>query len=329
MSNLVTGGLGFVGRRIVEALLAEGESVNVLSLPTPGFPSAISRSYATFLGDIRDPVVVRKAMAGCKYVYHLAAYARNWARDPGTFFEVNVQGTDVVLRAALETGVEKVVYTSSNLALGPSNGSEVNEAHPRTTDFLTEYERSKFIAENLVRSYVRKGLDVVIVNPTRIYGPGPLDESNSVTKMILWYLQGKWRFILGNGDATGNYVFVDDIVQGHIRARKYGKPGENYILGGQNASFNEFFSTLAGIGGRTFRLFHLPAGLALLFSQIERARARTFRHYPLITPGWTRTFLANWENSCKKAEQELGYSPKSLKAGMEDTVKWLETNSLF
>lgn len=329
MKTLVTGGLGFVGRKIAETLIADGETVNILSLPMPTMSMENSNTCRTYLGDIRDPVALRTAMKGCKRVYHLAAYARNWAKDPKVFFEINVCGTDAVLRAALDAGIEKVVYTSSNLALGPSNGSEVTESHPRTTDFFTEYERSKFIAENLVRSYVRKGLDSVIVNPTRIYGPGPLDESNSVTKMILWYLQGKWKLILGKGDAVGNYAFVEDIVRGHILAMKYGKPGENYILGGENASFNEFFSTLANVGGRTFQLLHLPARVALLFSEFERARGRMSRHYPLISPGWARTFLANWEYSSLKAKEELGYSSRSLKAGMQKTIEWLEASALL
>jgi len=328
MSTLVTGGLGFVGRKIVEALLARGESVNVLSLPIADDSFELNQKCNITLGDIRDPLAVRKAMKGCTKIYHLAAYARNWASNPETFFEINVRGTETILRAAFETGVEKIVYTSSNLALGPSNGVGVTESHPRTTDFFTEYERSKFIAENLVRSYARDGLDIVIVNPTRIFGPGPLDESNSVTKMILWYLQGKWRLILGDGDAVGNYVFVDDIVQGHLLAMKFGKSGENYILGGENASFNDFFAKLSAIADRHFHLLHLPATIALLFSKFEKARAGVFHHYPLITPGWAKTFLANWENSCAKAEQELGYMPTPLGAGLEKTIRWLQTVAL-
>ena len=328
MNTLVTGGLGFVGRRIVEALTARGEKVRVLSLPMQDSSRRNHRSYETVIGDIRDESAVQRAMKGCGRVYHLAAYARNWANDPGTFFEINVQGTNVVLQTALQCGVERVVYTSSNLALGPSNGVAVNEAHPRTTDFFTEYERSKFIAENLVRSYVRRGLEIVIVNPARIYGPGPLDESNSVTKMILWYLQGKWRLILGDGNAVGDYVFVDDVVQGHILAMEKGRAGENYILGGENASFNEFFAELVRISGRKFRLLHLPGSIAMMFSNFEQARARWLRHYPMITPGWARTFLSNWENSCAKAECDLGYEPLSLRSGLEKTIHWLRGQSL-
>jgi nucleoside-diphosphate-sugar epimerase len=329
MCTLVTGGLGFVGARIVEALIAQGEEVRVLSLPMPYSGSSGYKNVQTILGDIRDVSAVRQAMSGCNRVYHLAAYARNWASDPRIFFDVNVQGTDTVLRTALECAVERVVYTSSNLALGPSNGAEVDESHPRTTDFFTEYERSKFIAENLVRSYVRRGLDVVIVNPTRIYGPGPLNESNSVTRMILWYLQGKWRLILGDGNAVGNYVLVDDVVQGHILAMNNGRAGENYILGGENASFNQFFAELVRVSNREFRLLHLRGSIALSFSRFERVRARFFHYYPLITPGWARTFLTNWENSCAKAKQELGYEPATLRVGMEKTIRWLRDRELY
>ncbi len=324
MKTLVTGGLGFVGSKIVESLIARGEELRVLSLPMLSADKGHCGTCETILGDIRDASVVRRAVKGCDRIYHLAGYARNWSSDPAAFFAVNVEGTDTILRAAAECDVREVVYTSSNLALGPSNGRQVDESHPRTADFFTEYERSKFVAENLVRAYVRKGLHVVIVNPTRIYGPGPLDESNSVTKMIAWYLQGKWRFVLGDGTAVGNYVLVDDVVRGHLLAMDRGRSGENYILGGQDASFTDFFAILARISNVRHRLVHLRSSLALCFANIEKARASISRHYPLITPGWTRTFLTNWENSCAKARQELGYRPASLEAGMKLTVRWLQ-----
>lgn len=328
MRTLVTGGLGFVGAKLVEALVGSGELVNILNLPVPGVSPGRHGRKNIFLGDIRSETAVAEAMKNCDRVFHLAAYARNWAKDPNTFFDVNVRGTHTVLSMARALGVSRVVYTSSNLTLGPSNGDAITESIPRTTDFFTEYERSKFLAENLVRNYVRQGLDVVIVNPTRIYGPGPLDESNSVTKMILWYLQGKWRLILGNGNAVGNYVYVEDVVRGHMLAMARGKTNENYILGGENVSFNNFFAQLAQVGGRTFRLMHLPASIALSFSRFERLRAHLFGHYPLITPGWARTFLTDWQNSCAKAQTDLRYVPLGLNDGMVRTVRWLESSGL-
>jgi farnesol dehydrogenase len=145
--------------------------------------------------------------------------------------------------------------------------------------------------------------------------------------MIDWYLQGKWRVVLGDGDMVGNYVFVDDLIDGYLRAMNYGKAGERYILGGENVSFDEFFDVLSEVSGRRFRMFHLPARIARLFARIEEWRSRHLRHYPMITPGWAETFLANWANSCNKAKRNLGYRVTPLRSAFEQAIKWLQEQS--
>jgi NAD+-dependent farnesol dehydrogenase len=323
MATLVTGGTGFIGGRLIEYLLQQGETIHVLDLaPETSFP-IVSERVRYFSGNIMNRSDVERAMIGCTHVYHLAAYARNWSPDERTFFNVNVGGTGVVLETALAMNVKRVVHTSSNVALGPSDENPLDESAPRQTEFFTPYEHSKFLSEQLVRDFVRRGLDVVIVNPTRVYGPGPLSESNSVTKMIEWYLEGKWRVVLGSGEMVGNYVFVDDLVDGYTRAMKHGTCGERYILGGENVSFNGFFATLASISRQRRWMVHLPDRVALLFSRFEEYRSLHSRHYPLITPGWAKTFLCNWANSCRKAETELGYTITPFATAMEKTIEWL------
>ena len=145
--------------------------------------------------------------------------------------------------------------------------------------------------------------------------------------MIDWYLQGKWRVVLGDGDMVGNYVFVDDLIDGYLRAMNYGKAGERYILGGENVSFDEFFDVLSEVSGRRFRMFHLPARIARLFARIEEWRSRHLRRYPMITPGWAETFLANWANSCNKAKRNLGYRVTPLRSAFEQTIKLLQEQS--
>jgi len=324
MKILVTGGNGFIGSRLASHLAERGEIVNVLDLPTAHGDRFRHCNVHFFSGDILNADDVERALHGCDRVYHLAAYARNWAPDERTFYEVNVRGTEVVLAAALRLRVKKVVHTSSNVTLGPSNGVLTSESTHRTDEFFTPYEHSKYLAEELVRRYVKRGLDVVIVNPTRVFGPGPINESNSVTKMIAWYLEGNWHWILGNGKMVGNYVYVDDLIEGYVRAMEYGRSGENYILGGENISFNGFFNMLSNVAKRRYRLFHLPAWLAKSFSKVEEFRSRHFRHYPLITQGWAKTFLADWANSCEKAERELGYVITPFNVAMKKTIGWIE-----
>ena len=324
MSILVTGGRGFIGRRLVTHLVERGEEVHVLDLPGPAGQQLQRENVRVFEGSILNRDDVERSLKGCEQVYHLAAYARNWAPEERTFFEVNVGGTEVVLAAALKYRVRKVVHTSSNVALGPSNGVLTSESTRRSVGCFTPYEHSKCLSEELVRRYVRRGLNVVIVNPTRVFGPGPINESNSVTKMIAWYLEGKWRWILGNGMMVGNYVFVDDLIRGYVRAMEYGRSGENYILGGENISFDNFFNLLSSVANRRYRMFHLPSWLAIAFSRFEEFRSRHSRYYPLITSGWTKTFLADWGNSCRKAERDLGYTITPLRDAMRKTVEWIE-----
>ena len=188
-------------------------------------------------------------MDGCEQVYHLAAYAKNYAKSPNTFFDSNNNAVRMILSLALEKKVRKVLVMSTSMTFGPSNHHAVNEESIRSTQPLTLYEASKIEAEKTVSDFLGKGLEIVIVNPTRLFGPGLITEGNSVTKMIQLYLNGKFRLILGDGNSVGNYAFISDVVDGCINAMNKGRDGEKYILGGENLSYNQFFAGLE----RSFR----------------------------------------------------------------------------
>jgi len=324
MTTLITGATGFIGSRLARRLANEGESVRVLCRPTADVSALNDPNIRIVLGDVLDSAGLGKALAGCDRVFHLAAYAKNWAKDPTTFIDVNVGGLKRLLSAALQASVKKVVFTSSALTLGPSNGQPVSESSVRSAEFFTDYERSKFIAEQEVQQYVHAGLDVVIVNPTRVFGPGPLTEGNSATRMIQWYVEGKLQPILGDGSLLGNYAYVEDVVRGHVLAMQRGRAGERYTFGGENVSFTEFFRLISEISGKRHRAFHIPPPLALAIAYAEKLRAEWFNHHPLITPGWVRTFLVDWACSTVKAERELGYAVTPLRTALESTISWLE-----
>jgi len=331
MSIFITGATGFIGNHVLAQLLEGGETVHVLSRRVPIDPDhpighlVDSRCVKIFQGDVLDRESLRRAMMGCDCVYHIAAFAQNWARDPGIFSAVNVGGAVNVLRTARDLAVRRVVVTSSEVALGPSNGTPVDPTAPRAAPAFTAYEQSKIDAERAIQEFSDKdnGVDVVIVNPTRVFGPGLLNEGNSVTRMIALYLGGKWRLILANGEALGNYAYVRDVANGHLLAMKHGRPGERYVLGGENLSFNRFFEVLAELSHCRRHLLHVPAAAALAFSRFEEARGRATRHYPLITPGWVRTFLCDWACSCEKSQQELGYNITPFADAVRETFEWL------
>lgn len=324
MKALVTGATGFIGRHLVERLVKKGVTVRVLCRRTADVSPFKRENIEICWGDLLDCASVEVAVRGCDQVYHLAAFAQGWTKDPRTFFEINVGGLQNVLSAAQRSSVEKLVFTSSSVTLGPSNGTPTNESSLRPPEFLTDYEHSKFVAEQKALCYVRSGLNVVIVCPTRVFGPGLLSEANSVTKMVQQYLEGKWRFVLGDGNGIGNYVYVDDVVEGHLLAMEKGRAGERYLLGGEDASYDEFFEIVAELSGRRYKLFHVPMSLALLTSEVEEFRGKHFKHYPLITPCWVRTFMADWAFSTEKAQTELGCKITPLREALAMTIKWLK-----
>ncbi len=332
----VTGATGFIGSRLVQALSDRGHAVRALSRrpdpePPPGFEGPDGGPLAHELvelvrGDITDRDSLRRGMEGCSHVFHLAAYAKNWARDPKTYFDVNVQGVRNVFDAAEEHGVRRVVWTSTFMTFGPTPPGVVgNEDMPRTTDrYLTEYEKTKSVAEREAMRRADEGLPVVIVNPTRVYGPGHLTEGNALSTLIDDYDRGKVPVLLNRGVNVGNYVLVDDVVAGHILAMEKGRLGQRYILGGENVSLKEFFRTIDRVSGR--RHFQLPLLKAtpLLFAYLQQKRAEWFGVYPQITPGWVRTFLLDWAYSSDKATAELGFRPTPLDEGIGITYRWIE-----
>jgi len=323
VASFVTGGTGFIGRVLVRKLLERGETVHLLCRRTSDLSGLTDEGIRTFYGDVTDSSSLRQPMRGCEGVYHLAGYARNWAPDPSVYYEINVGGLRNVAEAALDCGVRRVVFTSTCLTLGPSREGVAHERTQRGPEPpLTEYERTKLLAEREAAAFAARGLDIVIVNPTRVYGPGKMTEGNSVTRMVQMFMEGRWPFVPGNGEQVGNYAYVDDVAEGHIRAMERGRAGQRYVLGGQNASFNEFFAVLARLTGRRPPR-HLPACVARLFARLELLRARVFGGYPLITPGWMETFLRDWAFSNARARQELGCPFRGLEEGLKATCEWL------
>jgi farnesol dehydrogenase len=324
MPTFITGATGFIGNKLTHRLVESGEIVHALVRKTSDISILQHPNIKIFSGDVTNLPEVEAAMKGCKYVYHLAAYARSYAKDNQEYFRINVDGTKNICKVAKAYNVKKAVITSSVVTFGPTGREPVDETIKRDeSKFYTIYEHSKYVAEKAVVEFIKQGLPATIVNPTRIFGPGLMNESNSVTLMIQMYLKGKMRTILGNGNGIGNYGFVDDVVKGHILAMEKGRIDEKYILGGDNVSYNEFFNVIDEVSGKKYFQFKIPTQVALLFGQVERLRGKLFNSYPLITPDWVKTFALDWVYSVKKAETELGYTYTPIKEALRITIKWL------
>jgi farnesol dehydrogenase len=325
MKYFMTGITGFIGSNLARQLATDGHQVNALIRSKIPDDLRDLKGISFFNGDHFDLPVLYDAMKGCQVAFHLAALAKPWSKDPLEFQRINVQGAVNVFDAALRAGVGKVVFTSSAATMSPSYGNEpTDENTRRTIPLFNEYEITKTEAENLAGEYCRKGLPVVIVNPSRVFGPGPLNTSNSTTKMIAGYVRGNWRIIPGDGQKIGNYVFIDDVVHGHLLAAQKGRAGERYILGGDNLSFDEFFLKIGKVTGRRRSMVHLPLIIMKTGARIMEAQNKLTGIPPLITVSWVKKFLNHWSLSSGKAEKELGYSITPFETGVRKTLEWLD-----
>jgi nucleoside-diphosphate-sugar epimerase len=324
MKVFVSGATGFIGERLCLKLADKGYTVHALYRDIDKTLGIQHPNIKLFKGDITDCESVKTAMQGCEQVYHVAAFTDVWAKRVQIIYDLNVLATECILELALNLGVKKLVFTSTAGVMGPSISGMVDERTVRSLDYFMEYELTKAIAEAKVRGYVEKGLECVIVSPTRVYGPGVLNKSNSVTIMIKQFYEGKWRIIPGNGKSIGNYVLVDDVVNGHILAMEKGGSGEKYILGGSNVSYLEFFEEIEKLIGQRRWMIKLPLFMMLAVANLMMLFTKIFGIKPLITPALVRKFNYNWNVSSAKAIKELGYSPTSFEEGAKRTLEWIK-----
>lgn len=325
MKIFITGATGYIGNILAKKLANEGHTIHALcrNVHTEVLQHP---DIKIFPGDITDPSSIQKAIEGCEQVYHLAAFARVWSKDPSTYYKLNVEGAANVFDAARNAGVQKIVFTSTGGTLGPSKDHPVKEDDERIGEPFTAYEASKTEAEALCRSYCNKyNMHIVTVNPPRVYGPGIITESNAVTRLVKLYMAGKWKIMPGDGKRTGSYVYVDDVVNGHILAMQKGRAGERYNLGGVNASYIEFFDLLGRLAGKKLSLIKLPVWAMMATGKVLELYTKLTGKAPLLTPPWIRKYYYDWNVDSSKAQRELGYSFISLEEGLQKTIDSLKT----
>jgi len=326
MRVFITGGTGFIGSRLTEKLISEKHEVTLLARNPSAVPFTGNDKVNILKGDLSDKSALLEGMRGCDWVFHLAAWAKPTYKDPEIVTAVNIDGTVNVFDAARECRIKKVVFTSTGGTMSYSHdGNPVDESTNPDPMLHTLYERTKSEAEKIAIDYSKKGLAVTIVNPTRVFGPGKLTESNSMTKIIRLYISGLWRIIPGNGKSIGNYVFIDDVVEGHILAARFGRSGERYILGGENHNFLSLFDIIGKASGKRRILVNLPAGLMKGIIKVFMFISKTSGSPPAITMDWLEKYLNNWIISSDKAVHELGYEITPLAEGISRTIRWLKS----
>ena len=316
--TLVTGATGFIGGYVVRHLVADGVPTRVLVRRPELLPSEVRGQVEVVQGDVRDRAALVAAVRGADTVLHLAACARAWSRDPTEFATVNVQAVEDLLEAAAGSGVERLVHVSTILTLPPSRPAPVRGFAARPTP----YEATKRAGERLVEAYALSGRHAVIVHPARVYGPGPCNDANALTRVIDLYLRGRFRVRLQDGDVLGSYVHAADVADGIRRAAHAGRPGVHYVLGGENFSFRAFLDLVGELSGTRQRVVALPRRAALAAGYLGLLWGRLGGATP-ITPGWIRVFLEDRPGDIASARRDLGYEPRSARVGVAETIAWL------
>lgn len=326
MAIFITGATGYIGQRLAINLAEEGQVVHALVRDAEKARMMLNHpGIKLFQGDILEPSTITPAIKDCRQCYHLAALASVWHKDPLAFNACNVTGLKNVLDACLAAGVTDVLFTSTAGVAGNSlDGERVAEYTHTRPKLETLYERSKVAAEQLLIGYVTKGLRGIIVNPSRVFGPGLLTESNGFTRLMKMYIDGNWKIRPGQGNSVGNYVYIDDTIRGLRLAMEKAKPGERYMLGGINATYNQFFDLINEQTGVRRKMHSVPLGVMLILSYVQLLRAELTGRQPLITPPFVRKYNKQWIVSSAKAENELGYTITPLAEGIAKTLAWLQ-----
>ena len=325
MKAFVTGGTGFVGSAVIRKLLADGHTVRALMRTGANTRMLDGLPIEHVNGDLSDASVLQQAMTGCDWVFHVAALYAYWGYSWDEFYQSNVDGTRRVLEAAARSGVQRIVHTSSIASLGiPRDGSLGTEDTPVTLkDMLSDYKRSKFLAEEVVCEFVAKGLPVVTVNPAAPVGVGD-HKPTQTGKMIVDFLNGRMPAYVDTGLTV---VDVDDVAEGHMLAMEKGKIGERYILGGENLSLKQVLDLLSEVSGRPEVRARIPRAVALAWAYVDTGLARLNpKHIPAATPAAVRVSSKKEYFSSAKAMRELGYTFIPAREALRKAVEWYRTN---
>jgi dihydroflavonol-4-reductase len=275
----------------------------------------------TVVGDLREPEKLRPALEGCDALVHVAADYRLWVRDPREMYAANVDGTRELLRIAREAGLERVVYTSSVATMGfKSDGSIVNEDTPVTIDdMIGHYKRSKFLGEQEAIKAARAGQHVMILNPTTPIGPGDW-KPTPTGRIIVDFLNRKFPAYVDTGL---NLVDVDEVARMHVVALDRGKPGERYILGGENLTLKQILDRMSAITGLPSPTMKVPHSVAMTFAFLDETITGKLRgKEPRATVEAVRMGKKMMFASSAKAERELGFKVLPIYNALRSAIDW-------
>ncbi len=322
MKTLVTGAGGFIGTTVVQKLLKTGKDVRVAVRQNSNTKNIDDLDVEKVYGDIRDKDAMKTALKGCDTLYHTAAYFAHWSLNKKLFYDINVQGTKIILGQALVRGLEKVVYTSTSNTIGSHGANNFVNENAVFNGWKTgdHYAISKYLAEIEAKKICDKGLPLIIVNPTLVIGARDIKQTPSGA-MIVDIVN---RDMPGYIDGAINIIDVEDVALGHLSAAEKGKIGHRYILGNTNISVGRFFKLVGKISGVQSPRMKLPYPIALALGHLFELGARITKKPPVISA--SQVIIGNmgehFDNS--KAVNELGLPLTPIETTITNTIQWFK-----
>lgn len=325
MKVLVTGATGFIGGNLVRALLRKGYAVRTMVRAASDRRSIEGLDVEIVIGDLTDAPSLARAIHGCEGLFHVAADYSFWSADPRRTHEVNVIGTENMLRAAGQAGVRKIVYTSSESTLKiPPDGTPGNEATLNDPEALSgPYKRSKCLAEHRALEMCRQGLPLLVVSPTTPVGPHDV-KPTPTGKMIVDFMSGRMPAYVEMGL---NVVDVEDVARGHILAMERGREGERYLLGNQNLTLRDIFAILERLTGVRAPRMRIPLWAALAAAYVDEAISGSIlRRHPGIPVAAVKAAREFRYFDCSRAVRELGMPQTPVEEGFKKAIRWFKEN---
>lgn len=324
MKILITGASGYLGNKLAHTMANRGYMVNALVRNDAAVELLRHTNIKIFKGDVLNKQSLREAIKGCKQVFHAAAKVGAWANDRSVFYAINVEGTRNVMEEAVYSKVDKIIYTSTCGVIGPTLNGPLNEDSERLSGFDIDYDLSKKLAEDLIMKYSNDGVNVAIVSPSKVYGPGNVSHSLTANAIIDSFLKKKIALIPSPGNYEVCFAYIDDIVYGHLLAMQNAKRGEKYILGGINISYFEFFDHIRKIANSHGKIIRVSKKIIQAWAHLQELNHKFWNSPVRFTVKSVNHLFSNYTFSSEKAINQLGYSITPLDKALTNTIHFLK-----
>jgi dihydroflavonol-4-reductase len=320
----VTGGSGLIGGALVDRLVAGGDDVVALARSDAAAAGLAARGAETVRGDVLDAAALGAGLRGAGVAYHVAGVNTLCPLDPAPLYRVNRDGARLIVRAAAQAGVRRLVHTSSAATLGEAEGTIGREDSPHRGAFLSHYERSKFEGERAVLDEgARTGLEVVCVNPSSVQGPG---RTGGTGRILLALLDGRLPVFI---DTRFSVTDIADAAEAHVLAARRGVPGERYVICGATLTTAEAFDLLSRVSGRDVRPRIVPGALASAVAAVVEAASRALRRQPPFCRAMARTMIHGHAYDGSHAARALGLRYTPVEDTLRRTLDWARAAGLI